>query len=576
MTIHPFSGTRNGEPYPLACWDIETSNKEGGKCIGSGFAWTTADGVEHYISHPDSQSFIRWLLREIKRTPKKERKRLTTIYAHNGFGFDYERLLSDLEEAGFIDDGEIIQTKSHIVGINISVNKGTRLHLRDSMRLLPGKLSDVLGALGVEQQKLNLGDKLPEEIKEENPDLFWEYLEHDVRGLHQAIYTFWEMIYNLFGPIGPLPMTLPSVAFRLWQKRLEYPIFVPTYDSLKAVERRAYKGGRVSCFHRGVFDVTTFDANSHYPAVMIQCEVPISQYGGWTDTYEGLDGVYTVRFSQGRRDLPPLLFCDEKREFAYEGVGAFYAPELRKLVELDGEVEVIGESFVFSHMGHLFECVEEWYSMRKEAKENNNSALSFILKILMNSLYGKFGTSEEGTKTLRYDEKLYQEYVAEGIEPQVIGNWMQIPEKRRSGKVFVSIAGYITSNARVRLYNEIQRWEERGHRVIYCDTDSVHVEGIHDMIPSNDLGVFSPEYRGKGAYVGRKMYGHEGGDKVTLKGVGYAERQRIGYKTMVAMANDPQYRVETDSFAFPTLWEAIRGKYQPNEPITRKRRVGQV
>lgn len=459
--ITPYIPKEDVHPYPVACWDIETSNARKGECIGSGFAWSDSNGQSRYISHPDAQSFIEWLVREIRKTPKNERHRLTTIYAHNGFGFDFQRLLSDLEDADLISNGQIIRSGSQIVGIIVNINKSTKLILRDSMRLMPGKLRDVLKSLDVDTQKLSLDDRLPEEIKETDPALFWEYLRHDVLGLQEAILRFWLLVYDTFGNFGMLPMTLPSLSFRLWRMSLEDEMYTPVNKTMKQLERRAYRGGRVSCFHRGVFDVTTYDANSHYPATMIKHEVPVSPFGGFTDEWSGVDGVYEGHFVQTNTDLPPLLYAEDIG-YVYEGDGVFFAPEIHKLESIGGHFECTGVGAVYADMGRPFEIVEEWYRMRKAAKDAHNEGLSFVLKILMNSLYGKFGQREEAEKTIRYSHEKYDEYLDRGITPVIIGNWMNVPDERRNENVFVGIAGYITANARVALYDEVQRWRKPG------------------------------------------------------------------------------------------------------------------
>lgn len=80
-------------------------------------------------------------------------------------------------------------------------------------------------------------------------------------------------------------------------------------------------------------------------------------------------------------------------------VGVYYSEELKYARDLGYTVLPIS--------GYLFEKMESPFShfvsspfvSRLEAKKSGNEALSYVCKILMNSLYGRFGINPKSTRT---------------------------------------------------------------------------------------------------------------------------------------------------------------------------------
>lgn len=158
------------------------------------------------------------------------------------------------------------------------------------------------------------------------------------------------------------------------------------------------------------------------------------------------------------------------------------------------------------------EYIERYYNacgvkLEKE-KIKKNKGKKLLAKILLNSLWGKFGQKDdmatteyitdpskwfrklrdnnEGKITLKnetlIDENtLYIEYISNETS------------KSSLNTTNVGLAGFVTSQARLRLYKELYKL---GERVIYCDTDSIvyeHDDNKYNIPTSDVLGGWEAE-----------------------------------------------------------------------------------
>lgn len=570
------------EPYHPTVLDIETEGVEG-TCIGVGMAWSTPIG----ISYEAFENWDGWLsgFRLIYlKSDKDTRQRLRTIYAHNGSRFDWLHLARWLIDRDYIEELKCIQSGSSVIGINISMRIGGErfdLRLRDSFKLLPTSLKEVTKTFQLTQQKIEL-DALPEFIKPVNPTLFWEYLKVDVLALQETLYRFWSMIVKITGTIGELPMTLPAMAMRLFRMMLKEEIYTPSNPGLKKHERNSYTGGRTECLKPGEYPlVKIYDVNSEYPAVMLSGVYPVSYVGAWTKQYNGKHGIYQIRFNQTNRHQLPVLGVLENGgyHFQYEGEGYYTHLEIEKMLQVGGDIQVL-DGYQYYHMGNPFkEFIEKWYSIRLEAQAEKNEALSFTCKILMNSLYGKFGQNEIGHSIqLWSSERITKELLA-GTIFQDLGDCVIVPENRRSENTFCGIASYVTSQARLLLYSYMEQAQQLGNEVVYVDTDSVHCVGGADLPTDKGLGKLKLEYTGGAEYAGKKLYRLTDSGKIKAKGIGKKIKQVNGVNTDTITPEQFTQMVRGEagigvSFdVFPTPNEVLSGKRKPAIFFTRTRTI---
>lgn len=138
------------------------------------------------------------------------------------------------------------------------------------------------------------------------------------------------------------------------------------------------------------------------------------------------------------------------------------------------------KGYLYKKKQGLFEpFVDSIYSKRQQAKQEGKAGLSFVLKIIMNSLYGRFGINPKSKITdictyeqfMKIDPKLIVSYHAVTRTGIICSYWDQPDEL--SGDWFpklaaVQIAAAIAASARIYMSPFASRMD-----CYYTDTDSV-------------------------------------------------------------------------------------------------------
>ena len=172
-------------------------------------------------------------------------------------------------------------------------------------------------------------------------------------------------------------------------------------------------------------------------------------------------------------------------------------------------------------MHHPFKrYAENLYEIRKLKKEADDPT-ELVIKLMMNSLYGKFGQKLHGKEKIYHIDSLsYEELKKLALKGNVshVGEFIyHTPEtpSHISTHIMPIYALYTTAYGRIKLYDAM-----KGINPIYCDTDSIIT---HDKLPeSKELGCLKLEYGIKeGIFIRPKMYAFktvEGESVVRIKG----------------------------------------------------------
>lgn len=490
-------------------------------------------------------------------------KRFRRVFAHNGGGFDWVCLAEWFLTAGAerVESVSTVQAGSRMIVLRATVEKRFTINFADSLPILRGSLDDLAWKF-LGKRKIDLGERLPHEVKAIDPALYDEYCKQDTELLLQILEKVLDIITSKVAPIGDLGFTIGATSMKVFRAMLEpeHSILIPTDAKLKDILRRGFTGGRVELFKRGEFaNVNVYDINSLYPAVMARTPVPTTDRGYWVGPEHtikpGEIGVYEIEFKQNPATGAAVL--TQKGKGIYSGSGVWFTPELILLKEIDPDCPItIKQGFVFLDKAVLFgPFVERLYSLRLTDKKG---PLGEITKYLLNANYGKWGQKSERTKLVvcrstaeicRHIRAEYAAFVAVNKTGQrMIGEKGYTPINHELGVFEVSddikcehehvgIAGTITSAARVALYRGIQL--AGFESVVYCDTDSVHCTSSlpNDAISDARLGAFKHEFSGAAVYCGKKLYALRGADsagnpieKVRAKGV--SVRYRANGKTI--------------------------------------------
>jgi len=178
---------------------------------------------------------------------------------------------------------------------------------------------------------------------------------------------------------------------------------------------------------------------------------------------------------------------------------------------------------VFSHY------VDFFYNKRLEFAKTGNEVYSYLCKLMLNSLYGKFGQLIEEWKPVGYDNtRLYDYWTEWDVKTKTLhtfrclNHWVE--EKIGSSEGFnslVAIPSEVTAHSRMYLWKLITL---AGHdHIYYCDTDSLIVDkfglaNLKEFISPTELGLLKIEGKARKLIIyGLKDYRF--GNKVVIKGI---------------------------------------------------------
>lgn len=301
------------------------------------------------------------------------------------------------------------------------------------------------------------------------------------------------------------------------RKNSNWPIHIPNKNEDSFI-RRAYYGGHTDTYKPYGEDLYYYDVNSLYPFVMKEFPMP----GGvpvWHGNLESKDLDSMFGFIEAYVVCPktikkPFLpYRDKNNTLIFptgEFVGVYYSEELKYARGLGYTVLPIS-GYLFERMESPFrDFVSSLFESRLEARISGNEALAYVYKILMNSLYGRFGINPKSTTTevcdedrykhlIRHSELIFGDMLSEnnyivayhsntGTDPDY---WN--PPKNSA----VQLAAAITASARIYMYPYISRED-----CYYTDTDSVV---LGQPLPSE---VLSSSVLGKKKLEDRVMKGY--------------------------------------------------------------------
>ncbi len=380
-----------------------------------------------------------------------------------------------------------------------------------------------------------------------------------------------------------LKATAGSIAFNSFRhkfykdKKETDRIYIHDWKRSIKLERESYKGGITDCFKIGTYnDIYKTDINSMYPYIMRNERLPyklvanLNKYG-----YINVDGIkYTLTPKRLRRIFDYCMnsidICliakivvkinkdnayilhkiNEKSMFVYGDLLEITvcSPELRFLL-IHHQIFTIQSLNVYYSRVLFKEYVDYFYNLKVKAQKKNNKVKQGFSKLMLNTLYGKFGQKELQYNKLDLENKwliknqellilmldskqdilskermVYLGKIVNECEIYYInGTLYQIKTLEKNSKEsFVAISSFITSYARMLLVKYINITKR--DNIIYCDTDSLFItkEGYNNLKKNNcisefELGKLKVEGFGKAKIYAPKFYDFENIRKI--KGV---------------------------------------------------------
>lgn len=484
--------------------------------------------------------FMKRLHALIKRHPE-----IKTVYFHNFSRFDGFFLVrhiavnmkTQLRVKPLIVKGVIYQ--AHVQEcVNPDAEKKTWKYLftfRDSCRLLTGSLASLGKNLCPELG--GKGDFKPALVKLENIEEkrteALEYMKQDIRLLGGILLKAQDIYYKQYNLDINNWVTISSLALGIYRKQFLEPYTKAADDYIAILNmnqdsfiRKGYYGGHTDVYIPYGENLYYYDVNSLYPYIMKEYDIPSGKPTWHRDLTEaklddlfGYIEAYIHCPSSIKRPFLPIMRDDKTLLFPTgKWVGTYYSEELKYAATLGYEILPLS-GYLFKRRSSPFKgYVTNLFEERSKAKREKNDSLNFIYKLLMNSLYGRFGINPINTKTdIVYSEDEYNRRVTKDahIDARLLdeNTYLMIyysnvkntlDQWKPPHNSAVQISAAITANARIHMYRHISRDD-----CYYTDTDSVVLGSPieDDMLSETELGKFKLEDRIKeGYFLAPKSY----------------------------------------------------------------------
>lgn len=431
--------------------------------------------------------FMNWLIRSN-----------SNIYFHN-LKFDGSFIVNYLLSNGWkwfktsqivkLREGEfttIISNQGQWYSIELKYKVGKKkshVKIYDSHKKLPFSVSTIAKAFELPLLKGNIDYHKYRPIGYEITEDEKSYINNDIEIIARALEIQFSQNLTKMTNGSDALNEFEQLSGRLFEKL--YPIL--SLD-LNAELRRAYKGGFtwVNPKYQGldVKEGRVYDVNSLYPWVMYECDLPCGHPVYYEGEYKQTKGyplyIQKVTFSFHIKDnhIPCIQIKGNSRYGFKETEYLSHSNGERVTLYLSSvDWQLIKDHYIIEevefHYGYMFRktnnafknYIDKWIVI----KNTNKGAIKQIAKLMLNSLYGKFATNPNVTGKIPY----LKDNGALGFK---------LGDEDFRDPVYTPVGVFTTAYAREKT---IRTAQENYDRIIYCDTDSIHLEGLE--IPNIDI-----------------------------------------------------------------------------------------
>lgn len=519
----------NRKEYDFATFDIETVGL-GGKFLCAGV----------YLGNTNYRycSTVKELVAVLFANSKKY-----VYYAHNGGKYDFRYIIQEI-----IKDRSLIIKPLIIHGsiAKFSVYKKARkiAEFRDSYFILPSSLKRLTIDFDVEHKKLDFDDynnpKVTEKMK--------EYLKHDNIGLYEVLEKQFEIIRSR--NLSKIPISTASLSLLDYKTNEK-----DNYKMIKNIDdpdlRSGYMGGRCEIFKTYFksenITLKCYDVNSLYPAVMRANKFPIGEYYV-SEFPKEKEYIAKISWFCPKDITIPLLAVREDNKLMFVtgfGKGIYSRPEIEKAKELG---YTINYEYVYNFKESAFiftNFIDYWFDI----KTNSAGAKKYIAKLMLNSLYGKFGQKRLTQQYIINPDKAWKRKNFDSYDFLDYGDLEIFRKDKKANHKWVNlpIIIYITSLARLRLYNY---FEKAGFdKIWYCDTDSIFTTTDLSNYCSQELGYIKLEQEYKECYfIQPKVYGCKNGNDTTIKIKGF-NRSEVDFNKIKDIFDNKEFFQDREQIA---------------------------
>jgi hypothetical protein len=555
-----------------------------------------------------------------------------TFYAHNLSNFDSIFIMDALSSSGLdFELKPILNNENNLISLNIKYkllitdkNKKitVKILLLDSNLMLNcelGKLSEDFNCIHkkthfpyqfMNYNNLNYIGPVPKYeyfnsiklSKEEYHRLYdnikiydikkeaLNYLNNNLLSLHEILTKFSDIVYNDFSINTVEHKTYSSLSLAIFRSNFHdfKNNITMIRGQLEKEIRKAYFGGLVYIDKNAnkVNNVYLYDVVSQYPSVMLK-DMPVGNPKLSNDkdlnSYFGFCYVNVIPPKDLKcyiipyRDKNGSVTCPSK---PFSGI--YFSELLKESIKYGYKIECKG-GIKFDRCENIFKnFVETLFNNRLKAKELNNSSFDRTYKLILNSLYGRFGMKEILNKCvivnkneakfyldkknvvlvsdlndkvlIKYNENINKELIdlinsdVSYIDKNTKKNSLVGKFKQRGVPSSIQIAAAVTAYSQI----EMMKFKNMSdNKLLYHDTDSLVManELSSDYINPKILGMLKYEHEIKeGYFISPKFYAFTNSlDEIIIKTKGLKENV-VKYQDIVDLSNGKDKDFDTMIF----------------------------
>lgn len=538
------------------------------------------------------KKYILFLLNKFKKNEK------VYVYFHNLGFFDGYFLMQ------YFIEFHINEIKCLIKDSKIYYIKYKNITFLDSYNIVPYSLNEIGKIFFDSEKTLNINEYNSIELVRKNLVKIRKYLYHDVLILYKMITSFRKK-FLLENIDITKKITISSIAFYIYRMRFMSDIKIRTtrFNNFLFL-KKGYQGGINHVCIPVMTNGYYYDINSLYPYVMKTCEMPLGDFNIIINNFKDISNyfgfIYCSVYVNKDIKIHPLLVKIGKREnIQATGIltGVWFSEEIKYGLTLGIKIIEIYKIYSFEEKKVIFsEYVDFFYTKRIES---DNKIDNTLYKLLLNSLYGKFGMNlnyneiKKITKENLYSHELthvflnkfsdelynikvdydlysltnkYLEQIKESDEKEKIKKILKLQKNKFStSNVCVHIAAAISSYARIKLVKDINDLIKlHEHEIYYYDTDCIFTNKRlpEKMISDNELGKYKLVDEIKKAYfLACKVYTYinkEDKEVIKFKGLKKEEKKNklnfeIYENIYISMKEIEEKKINVLEYTFNTL-----------------------
>ena len=364
-----------------------------------------------------------------------------SVYAHNLSKFDGIYLLRVLAQLGLkkpiIKDGNMIALP---INWNLRNNKIGTITFKDSLLMLPQSLRSLAKSFNVEEKSyfpfkfvnnpnisLDYVGNIPsidqwnditqeqfDSLKQENWSLREESIKYCVQDcitLHQILVKFNELIFDKWSVNIIKFSTLPSLAFGIYRTKYMEENTIPKLQGQIFEDiSKGSTGGHTDVYLPRMENAKHYDVNSLYPFVLSEFDMPVGpihKFEGDIFMYEDNPfGFFLCKIKtllvDGKPMERPLLQTKVKSDNGVRTIAPLgewtdwlFSEEIKNVRELGGYKITVLKGYTFGRKNIFKEYINDMYQIKESYSNDRSNPMYLISKLLMNSLYGRFGMKSE-------------------------------------------------------------------------------------------------------------------------------------------------------------------------------------